>query len=144
MDRLGSSTMEEYIDEQVAMAEFLRQHLHTVEPEQAERLARAVYPPGTDVEGVRAAWYRLSAEAWTVPLRSNPEYLAWRREREPGYVPLEDGEPIAMARSWENLTPEAWAALPEDYREERVRLARESIVLGQWNARDMAGNAPWD
>jgi hypothetical protein len=142
MERSGASTMEDYADEQLAMAEFLRQHLHTISPDHADRIASAVYPPGTDVAAATAAWYRSYAEAWTVWLRRHPDYLAWRREREPGYMPLDDSEPIALARAWENLTPEAWAALPEEYREERVRLARESIVGMQRESRGTTGDTP--
>jgi hypothetical protein len=142
MDRSGAGTMEDYVDEQLAMAEFLRQHLHTISPDHADRLASAVYPPGTDVAAATAARYRIYAEAWTVSLRGDPAYLAWRREREPGYMPLDDSEPIALARAWESLTPEAWAALPEEYREERVRLAREQIVAEQRESRGTTEDTP--
>ena len=75
-------------------------------------------------------------------LRRDPEYLAWRREREPDYMPLNDSAPIAMARSWENGTPDAWAALPEAYREERVRRVREQIVLAQRESRSTNEGMP--
>ena len=127
--------MEDYEDEVRAMAGFLRHRNPRIFEQQAKLIASIAYPRGTDIAAATAATYTSYAEAWMVPLRSDPEYRAWRREREPGYMPLDDSAPIAMACSWENVTLDAWAALPEAYRKERARLAREQIVLAQRDSR---------
>ena len=134
--------MEDYEDEARAMAEFLRHQTPKIFEQQAKLIASIAHPRGTDIEAATATQYTLYAEAWAVPLRRDPEYLAWRRERKPDYMPLDDSAPIAMARSWENVTPDAWAALPEAYREERVRLAREQVALAQREARSTTEDAP--
>lgn len=113
--------MEDPARERAAMVEFLRYQRPAFAEDMADSIANTAYPPGTDIEAATAARYADLADAWKDYLRRNEEYLAWRREREPGYTPPDEPDPNA----WENLTEEQRR---EDRRTERLlQQARERI-----------------
>src|SRR5262245_23051409 len=75
------------------MVEFLRVQRPNFVAPMAERIDNVPYPSGTDVEAATAANYANLANTWKHYLRRNAEYLAWRREREPGYAPPDEPDP---------------------------------------------------
>jgi len=94
------------------MIAFLRDQNPKVMEDMATVIAGTVFPPGADAEAARAAFHTALADRWRYRLRADAEYLAWRREREPGYMPPDEPDPNA----WEHLTAEQ--------RRDRVRLQR--------------------
>ena len=101
--------------ELAAMVEYLRAH----EPSIMAQLAHVEATPGHDPEVVRADALRAVADVWKYGLRRKPAYLAWRREREPGYRPPDDPDPNAR----ENLT--------DMQRLDRLRARRQMAQAGE-------------
>lgn len=101
--------------ELTAMADFIRGH----KPEVVAQLADVDATAGHDPIAVRAGMLRGVADAWKHSLRRDADYLAWRRDREPGYRPPDEPDPNA----WENLT--------DVERMERRRAQRKLAQMGE-------------